>query len=190
MLGEAPSSDRERTFQRALHAVIPTVLVIALGMSSVARAQEVPTDSGWTITRMDVDVVLRPEEETLRTSGVMTLRLDAESSMGPRLSLNTRHPILEFVSVEGADVASVELNVSDAERAAVRYARIELLKPARRGDEVQLRFACSGAGKGYQIRIDPDVATASWTDAWYPFPHDDAGRSLSQLMSAAMNATG
>ena len=168
---------------RGRYTVIPYVILIALGMSSVAYAEEVPTDSGWTLTRMDVDVVLHPEEETLRTSGVMTLRCEAESSMGPRLVLNSRHTVLEFVSVEGTDVASVELNVSGPEHAAVRYARIELLEPARRGDEVQLRFECRGAGKGYQIRIDPDVATASWTDVWYPYPDDYSGRSMSQRMS-------
>ena len=48
---------------------------------------------------------------------------------------------------------------------------------------MQLRFECRGAGKGYQIRIDPDVATASWTDAWYPYPDDFAGRSMSRRMS-------
>jgi aminopeptidase N len=171
-------------FRRAPYAVIPYAILIAVGMSSVAHAGEVRTDSGWTLTRMDVDVVLHPEQETLRASGVMTLRCEAESSMGPRLVLNSRHTVLEFVSVEGTDVASVELNVAGSEHPEARYAQIELREPARRGDEVQLRFECRGAGKGYQIRIDPDVATASWTDAWYPFPDDDSGRSASQRMSA------
>jgi aminopeptidase N len=158
------------------------VLTIVLGTSTFAYAEEAPTGILWTLTGMDLDVVLNPEDETLKTTGVMTLRCEAESSPTIQLVLNSRQAVMEFVSVEGT-VASVELNIPDGEHAALRYARIELVEPARKGDEVQLRFETKGTGKGYQIRIDPDVATASWTDVWYPYPDDYAGRSLSQRTS-------
>ena len=166
-----------------MHTFVSCVLAIALGMTSVAHAEEVPTGALWTLTEMDVDVVLSPEEETLKTSGVMTLRCDAESSATIRLVLNHNHAVLEFVSVEGTGVAGVELNVAGGKDGTVRYARIKLVEPVHRGDEVRLRFECRGAGKGYQIRIDPDVATASWTDVWYPYPDDESVRSISQRMS-------
>jgi aminopeptidase N len=104
--------------------------MIALGMSSVAYAEDVPAGAVWTLTHLDVDVVLHPEQETLRMSGTMTLRCEDES-MGPRLVLNSRHAVLEFVSVEGAGVAAVELNVAGGEDGAVRYTRIDLLELAR-----------------------------------------------------------
>jgi hypothetical protein len=55
------------------------------------------------------------------------------STLLPASSLLIR--LEEWTRGEGTDVASVELNVSGPEHAAVRYARIELLEPARRGDE-------------------------------------------------------
>ena len=183
--GMKPTVDRQHTVRRDIHAVALCVLVIAFANPCVAYAEEEPTGPIWTVTHMDVNVVLRPEEEALRTSGNMTLRCDAESSMELRLALNNNHAVLEFVTVEGANAARVELNLPNPKDAAVRYAQIEFLETAKRGDEVQLRFVCEGTGKGYQIRIDPDVATASWVDVWYPYPDDDSGCSLSQRMSVA-----
>lgn len=170
-------------------ALICTALSMALGALCIVQAAEGETGPAWTITRMDMDVVLLTAEEALRTSGTMSLRCETESSPGPRLALNTRDAVLEFVSVEGAGVAEVELNLPEPGDEAIRYARITLVEPARHGDELHLSFACSGRGKGCQIRIDPDLATASWTDGWYPFPEDDLGGSLSQRMSALGTTT-
>ncbi len=186
---ELSCSGRDHSSRRQLHAVALCVLLVTFGVSGVARTQEEPTGSVWTLTRMDVDVELNPEEETLNTSGVLTLRCEFECPVGPRLGLNSRDAIFEFVSVEGADAASVELNIPHPEHPAWLYAQVALVEPARQGDEVQLRFECSGEGKGNQIRVDPDVATASWTDGWYPFPADDSGRSMSQRMSATGTTT-
>jgi hypothetical protein len=55
--------DRERALRRDVHAIALGVLVIALAGSCIAHAQEEPAESVWTVTPLDVDVVLRPEEE-------------------------------------------------------------------------------------------------------------------------------
>ena len=164
-------------------ALLPVMLIGLTAKGGIAAMDR------WTPTHLDLEVRLDPEREVLETRGSLTLRCDDENSSGPVLALNGRDPVTEFVEIEGPDVAKAELNELDPEDEALRLARITLREPAVKGEQVELRFQCAMQGKGFQIRVDSDIATASWTDGWYPAPVDDDDRSLSQRMAAPGRTT-
>ena len=83
-----PRSNREDTPRRERGAAATSVLFIALAVSYAAHAEKTPDGPTWTFTGMDVIVELHPAEETLRTSGTLTLRCEADGSTELTLFLN------------------------------------------------------------------------------------------------------
>ena len=112
-------------------------LVFALAHPGATVAGEKETTDTWTLINLDLDVALQPDRETLRTSGTMTLRCDANLSSALVLAMNGRDTVLEFVALEGSRVENAALNELDPEDAALRLARIELSEPAQRDEEIE-----------------------------------------------------
>ena len=125
--------------------------------------------SGWTLVRLDLDVTVRLPERRLRFAGRARLRLDADSSAGPALSLNTRGPHLRFTRAAAAG-AAVRLNDSVPGDSAVRLLRIRLPATARRGEVVDATFDYEMAGPSSQLLVGDSIALASWVENWYPTP--------------------
>ena len=143
----------------------PMTLLLLL---TAARA-----DSGWTMTRLDLDLTVVPGSRTFRGTGSATLRLDGESSPGPVLGMNTRAPVLRFTAVTPAEGLTY---TSDGPS---RLARIDLPAPATRGDEVTVTFAWEGVADAPQLVVTDQVALGSWVEGWYPSPTDGSSRRLS-----------
>ena len=91
------------------------IAILICMVPSVGFAAE-ETDStigiGWTMQRLDLRVRVEKDDPGLTVVGTMVLRLDKEFSPGPTLWMNSNVTAMQWKSVEGAEVASVDLNVT------------------------------------------------------------------------------
>ena len=144
--------------------------VVFCGLSALTIGQAM--GAGWTVTRIDVDVYVQPDEQRLEYDGTVHLRLDhAEHSSGPTLYLNVRRtsaggPVLSFTEVEcdGAEVDFGGLTSATTDRAHVRFEERK-----SRGDEIEVRFSAASAGRASHLIIHEQMAIVSWVTAWLPF---------------------
>ncbi len=147
--------------------------VISCGLSALTIGQSM--GAGWTVTRIDLDVYVQPDEQRLEYDGTVHLRLDhTEHSSGPTLYLNVRRtsaggPVLSFTEVEcdGAEVDFGGLTSATTDRADVRFEERK-----SRGDEIEVRFSVASAGRASHLIIHEQMAIATWTTAWLPFTQE------------------
>jgi hypothetical protein len=118
-----------------------------------------PSGGGWTMLRLDLDVTILPVEQKIRAEGTMTLRLDADSSTGPTLAMNTRSSVMRFTRLGDTG--------DEVDR---KLAHLRLAKPASRGAEITVPFAYESEGKSFQFMVTPEFALASWVEGWFPAP--------------------
>ena len=148
------------------------LFAILLGMIPTAgfavEAAGPGSGEGWTMTRLDLDVRVESEELSMVISGIMTLRLDAEESLGPTLWLNSENVGQQWISLEGSKIANSKLNEASPQSDAARLATVQLKKPASRGDQITLRFEAEQVGELFQLVSRSDIALASWVEGWYP----------------------
>ncbi len=142
-----------------------------LGVGATSAGQST-NGAGWTVTRIDLDVYVRPDEQRLQCDGAVHLRLDhLEHSNGPTLYLNFKltdagDPALGFTDVEcdGAEVDIGQLTNATTDRAFVRFEQ-----PKSRGDEIEVRFSTASAGRASHLIVHEQMAIASWVTGWLPF---------------------
>jgi hypothetical protein len=139
-----------------------------LALSGVAHGLDSFEGTGWTMTRLDLEVKIEKAEPSLVVQGMMTLRLDQEISEGPTLWLNMRESAMKWIHLRGEEVARVEFGTPDDSSEKIRYAAVELQNQAVRGEVVVLEFMIEKVADSWQLVTRPDVALASWVDAWYP----------------------
>ncbi len=119
--------------------------------------------------RLDLEVTIVPAEQRLRAEGSMTLRLDADSSAGPSLAMNTRSSVMRFTRLGDPD-ADVDLNIAPEQDKNARLAHLRLTRPASRGAEITVPFAYESEGKSFQFMVTPEFSLASWVEGWFPAP--------------------
>lgn len=164
----------------ALRSLLPTVLC----------AQEptpAPLDRsgcGWEFVQLDLDVRLYPEDGILESSGTAWIRLTRERSAGPTLSVR----YTDFEEITCAE-GTVRLGARHPALPDVRLATIELDTPAQRGDVVEVEFSTVLRKRTGQLLVDPEVAIASWTQAWYPFPLPAPGEGFTSGHAAVPGVT-
>ncbi len=129
--------------------------------------------SGWVTTRLDLSIVVDNITPGLNVDGTITLRLDAESSPGPVLWMNSRVAAMQWQSVTGNEVGEVSLNDTREDSPHERAAEIRLRDLAVRGDEITLRFATTKVDDVDQLLSRQDISLGSWVEAWYPVPRVD-----------------
>jgi hypothetical protein len=120
------------------------------------------------MTRLDLEVRIEKAEPSLVIQGMMTLRLDQETSRGPTLWLNMREAAMKWIHLRGDEVARVEFGTGDHVSEKWRYAAVELHDKAAFGDVLTLEFQYEKVADSWQLVTRTDVALASWVDAWYP----------------------
>jgi aminopeptidase N len=120
------------------------------------------------MTRLDLEVRIEKAEPSLVIQGMMTLRLDQETSQGPTLWLNLSESAMKWIHLRGEEVARVEFDTPDESSEKVRYAAVELKDQVARGEVIALEFMIEKVADSWQLVTRPDVALASWVDAWYP----------------------
>lgn len=165
---------------------------LALAVASPIRAgetnaREVAIDGGWSLTRIDLELVIDPDEETLLVTGRGNLRFDGDApSAGPTLAVNARESVMGFVSLNGPPGSKASFDgLHHPSYGASQLAVIELARPASAGDEFTFDFEVESSGRSSQFLVSRDLAVASWTEAWYPAPLAPAGTlSLSKISSA------
>jgi len=149
------------------YVCVPLVFAL-LALGAVAHAIDSYQGTGWTMTRLDLEVRIEKAESSLVIQGMMTLRLDQETSRGPTLWLNIREAAMKWVDLRGDEVARVEFGTADRFSEKVQYAAVELHEEATLGDILTLEFKYEKVEDSWQLVTRPDIAMASWVDAWYP----------------------
>lgn len=144
-------------------------LVVTTHCRSVPKDEVDSTGRGWSLVRLDLDLMPDPPNKRLEFAGVMRLRLDLAASSGPSIGVNTSQPVMRFVEAESAG-ATVELNALFPPSPATRLAHLRYAEPKREGDEVSVSFRCTSEGRAFQFVVDEQCAFASWVAAWYPVP--------------------
>jgi hypothetical protein len=174
--------------------MIRTTILLSLALQALvpvtATGKTAPEDGGgWTLVTADLSVHILPDEERFEITSRAVLRCDVDSSTGPGLALNSKDAVMQYVDVDGPGVSLPVPPVEGSGQSSL-VTRIELARPASRGDEIEVTATTVSKGRGFQIAVDSDVATASWTDGWYPHPvPGEQDRSLSQRMSAVGTTT-
>jgi len=166
------------------------LLAILIGMipkAGISVETATPqSGTGWTMTRLDLQVRVENVEPALVVEGTATLRLDQETSPGPTLWVNSAAPGMQWRSVVGAEVATAKLNVTSDLLSDARMAEVRLQQPAVRGDEIGLRFVVDNVAESSQLISRTDICLASWVEAWYPVALVDTTNSslfTAQLIS-------
>jgi len=148
--------------------------LVSCGLGGPAIGQS--AGAGWTVTRIDLDVHVQPDEQRLEYEGRVHLRLDhTERSSGPTLYLNVRRnvegdPVLRFTEVEcdGAEADWGGLPNDKTDMANIRFE-----KGKSRGDEVDVRLRAASVGLASHLIVHEQMAIASWASAWLPFTQGD-----------------
>lgn len=124
---------------------------------------------GWKTTHLDLNVHLQPEKPTLIVDGEMELTLQADEAEGVTLALNLARTCMEWVEAR-VDDKPADVNLEIELYPTARLAEVRFDEPKHRGDKVHVTFRAEWKKNGSQLGISNDIAIASWTMAWYPFP--------------------
>ncbi len=159
-----------------------TPVLLAAVCALLAPASQSRDGYGWSMTRLDLDVQVLPDEKRFELDGTMRVRLDARSSSrGPDLLVNMhvngdRDPVMRFTDVacEGADARVL----SEVRSGGISQAEVRFDKAKRRGDEIAVSFAAVSEGRASQLLVEENVAIASWTAAWHPFTNPSSTHGL------------
>lgn len=144
------------------------------------------TGTGWTMTRLDLQVKVSPGDGVLTLTGVLVVRLeDHERSGRLTLVMNSRDSIMSFdtVLVDRGVVAAIGARHPD--RPATRVVHVDFPDSvARRGDEIRLQVYASSQKTARQFTLAEDVALASWVAGWYPVPLPSQQGGLGEMARA------
>jgi hypothetical protein len=157
--------------------LVPTTAATA---GDTINAEQIAAASGWKTQEIDLDITIVAQDEYLTVEGRMVLQLEQGPKRSLGLLLNSRRPemqleALRVVRADGVDPAEVRIE-SDLRLVDVDSMRIELLHfpdEMEAGTKVELAFSYRSDGQSQQVIIRPDIAYASWVEAWYPIPVDD-----------------
>jgi hypothetical protein len=123
---------------------------------------------GWTMQQLDMRVRVEKDDPGFTVEGTIALRLDRDFSYGPTLWINRTSPAMQWTSVDGTEIASVDINVTTEQSSPGLKANIRLHQPAVRDDEITLQFSLETVGEAWQLYTRKEIALTSWIDAWYP----------------------
>jgi aminopeptidase N len=166
-------------------------LIVCVAPAAAGDTLAVDRGTGWTITHMDLDVGIEKDDPSMTVAGTMRARLDVESSDGPTFAINLTKPAMRWVGLEGPKDARTELNRELPDSQALRLADVHLARPAKKGDEIELRFDLELVDRATQLVARPDIALASWVEGWYPsaFTGSDYADTYTAKRGAAPGTT-
>lgn len=164
--------------------------IAPLLLLSPLLVRPVPAQGGadWEMIRLDLTVHVLPWEKRAVVEGRATLRFDGDSSPGPSLVVNARQPLMTFEDLRAPRDVDVELNARFPSRPEARLAHLRGEAPYGRGEQLELTFRYASEGTGRQFAVHEQVAFASWTEGWYPFPVPMPGERMA-IKSAAPGRT-
>ncbi len=149
--------------------------VLLLGTPSIPTAS--PADAtnagtGWVLERLDLDITVGDEGESVAVSGTAWLKLEAATSLGPTLAVNNRETVFEFreVRARGYADAAVDRTTPHEHAAHARLAALRVNEPLSAGDRLVIDFGMDRIGEAPQAVFGGGIALTSWVEAWYPVP--------------------
>jgi len=134
------------------------------------------------MVRLDLELTVAPEDTVTYVEGIATLRLDAESSYGPSLSL--RSGLLDVLDLCECDGATQTIARESLLKWKNRVVKLRFPEARTRGEEIEVAFAYENRLPDSQMATTSKVAFASWVMRWYPAPlRAEEGLSTSRILS-------
>ena len=125
---------------------------------------------GWTMSHLDLDVSFDNAAPSMIVKGTMKLELQLEKANGITLAVNLEKPAMAWVSVSADIECETKINFRTSKFPATRFSNIQFATEKKKGDLVTVDFVLRWNEYSRQVGIGENIAIASWTDAWYPFP--------------------
>ena len=164
-----------RRATRVLRAALACALLA--GGCAVAAPRD---GTGWTITRLDLEVEVGKDEPSMAIAGTLRARLDAARSFGPSFRVDSQGSGLRWLALEAPGARDAELNDRSG---GATLAHLRFAEAFGRGDEVEVRFELDVATWASQLVARRDVALASWIHAWYPHARQPGNEFTARTMS-------
>jgi len=146
-----------------LTLLVTVMIATTVAAGAPARAR----DAQWSMTRLDLDLVIDTAEQRLEGEAEIHLRLDDRRASSLTLAIGEASRIL---AVTGADGVSASVDSAGSE------AVVEV-GPHQAGDGVVLRVRFVNRGQSFQLVVSETGALASWARGWYPVPAHAAVRA-------------
>jgi hypothetical protein len=163
-------------------AVACAVLAAGCGVA-VAASQD---GTGWTVTRLDLEVRVSQEEPAMSVGGTLRARLDAGRSFGPSFRVNANDSGIRWLSLEAPGAKKADLN-DQGVGGTLAHVRFE--EAFVTGDELEVSFELEMETGASQLMAREDIALASWIHAWYPNARQDGKRLTARTMSVPGTTT-
>jgi hypothetical protein len=173
----------------ALQSFILFLTILTLTSERAVAQDAVTSGAGWTSTRVDLDVTISPKEGRILVAGTMILRLDAASSAGPTLRLNSGKELMRFVKVTAPAGAASTINESLEGEPGARLAHIRFKKPLRRGAKVQLSFTAESTSVGFTFIVAESAVVVASSNGWYPQPVPPGGMKFDAELDKSTGIT-
>lgn len=136
------------------------LVAVVIATTVAAGAPSCARDAQWSMTRLDLDLVIETAAQRLAGEAEIHLRLDDKRASSLTLTIGEASQIL---AVTGADGVSASVDSAGAEA-------VVAVGPHQAGDEVVLRVRFVNRGQSFQLVVSEAGALASWARGWYPVP--------------------
>jgi aminopeptidase N len=114
----------------------------------------------WSMTRLDLDLLIDTAAQQLEGDAEIHLRLDDRRASSVTLTIGEAARIVAVTGGAGV-TASVDTNGAEA---------VVAVGPHRAGDDVVLHVRFVNRGQSFQLVVSGKGALASWARGWYPVP--------------------
>jgi aminopeptidase N len=145
-------------------------LLVALVVLTTVAAGPAPRRGAaaqWSMTRLDLDLVIDTSAQRLEGQAEIHLRLDDRRASSLTLTIGEASRIVAVT--DGAGVtASIDSAGSEAVVAVGEH---------QAGDDVVLHVRFVNRGQSFQLVVSGQGALASWARGWYPVPADSGVRA-------------
>jgi len=135
-------------------------LLVALMIATTAAAGPAPgrvVAAQWSMTRLDLDLLIDTAAQRLEGDADLHLRLDDRRASSVTLTIGEAARI---VAVTGGTGMTASIDAGGAEAVGAHQA----------GDDVVMRVHFVNRGQSFQLVVGADGALASWARGWYPVP--------------------
>jgi aminopeptidase N len=145
-------------------------LGVALVIWATVAAGPAPERSAaaqWSMTRLDLDLVIDTAAQRLEGEAEIHLRLEDRRASSLTLTIGEASKILEVTGVAG-----VAASIDDAGSEAV-----VAVGAHQAGDSAVLHVRFVNRGQSFQLVVSGQGALASWARGWYPVPENAGARA-------------
>ena len=169
----------------SLKTVASVILVILFSGCTSARSPA-RNGCGWRVTRLDIEVLVRNDQPSMRIRGTLRVHLDCDRSFGPSLRINEAGSGIRWLSLKAPGAVRIDLNDQSG---SATLAHVRYKQAFTKGHELELGFELETTKRSSQLVVREDVALASWVHAWYPHAAQLDNAFTAHTMSAPGKTT-